>query len=203
MNCYCAFDGGIHSFGRYVGATDFENEVKTFESARTAKLLGWVQPALATHLWNATASVLQKSWDAARLTGAAMGISVDDLKDVPVTHPAHSLPALHRALGFEGNPLERVWPEPWSWPSADPLVVPLPDGHRALLVGWALPMAAAPYIEGNPLVDVRGLLELSPGSPDLVRCAAILFHSTNPSLRCSLAWAWLLSHQPIVSFTCR
>ncbi len=81
---------------------------KELERVKTNKVLGELEPLLAQHLWECADAALKEAYINAG--GAAEGIPDDRLRTLPVCHPAHLLPALYRALGFPGEPLQPVWP---------------------------------------------------------------------------------------------
>jgi hypothetical protein len=110
---------------------------KELERDKTNKVLGELEELLARHLWDCADAALKEAYINAG--GAAEGIPDDRLRTLPVCHPAHLLPALYRALGFPGEPLQPVWPADLP-PREVQLQLQLPFGGVATvpgsIVGW-------------------------------------------------------------------
>jgi hypothetical protein len=160
-------------------------QLKAFERAKTASVLGAVESLLARHLWDCAHAALQEARAAARAEGVRLGVPENRLQTLPLPHPAHMLPALHTALGFPGDPLAAVWPA--SLPFRQ---VVLPGSETAVavpgsIVGWDGDAASGtflvaergseayvPYSGADPQVSARWhrvpLAELcacNPGTP--------------------------------------
>ncbi len=124
-------------------------QLKAVERAKTASVLGAVEPLLARHLWDCAHAALQEARAAARAEGVRLGVPEDRLHTLPLPHPAHMLPALYTALGFPGDPLAAVWPA--GLPSRQ-VVLPGSEAAAGSIVGWEGDAAS-----GTFLVAERGL----------------------------------------------
>ena len=141
---------------------------------KTSKLTSMVQPCLADFVFRAASAAFDKALGSSRATAAAMGLADDQLAAVPVTHPAHLLNSLHRALGFAGCPTSPVWPpELRAFPCVPIVGLNIPDEHgverAGALVGCSISPRAFPFTSIDDPAGVYAIAELPVGSADLVR----------------------------------
>ena len=145
---------------------------------KTSKLTRIVQPRLADFVFRTTTTAYDKALVHSRAIAKAMDFSDDQLDDqlaaVPVTHPAHLLNNLHRALGFAGCPTSPMWPSKLrAFPCVPIVGLMIPDERGVesvgALVGCSISPRAFPFTSIDDPTGVYAIVELPVGSADLVR----------------------------------
>ncbi len=155
------------------GVSEERLEAAAAGVVKTSKLASIVQPRLADFVFRAASAAYDKALGSSRATAAAMGLSDDQLAAVPVTHPAHMLNNLHRALGFAGCPTAPVWPPKLrAFPCVPIVGLNIPDEHGVervgALVGCSIAPRAFPFTSIDDPDGVYAVVELPVGSAELV-----------------------------------
>jgi hypothetical protein len=146
----------------------------TASAIKTSKLMNLVQPRLASFVYRTVTTAFDKAVDASVTRASALGLPHPDLASLSVTHPAHVINNLHRALGFPGCPTAPVWPKPWeAFPCVPVTGVILLDEHGVerigAAVGCSVPVSALPFTTVDEPAGVLVVMEVPVGSSDLVR----------------------------------
>jgi hypothetical protein len=154
-------------------------ELAAFERDKGKRLLDIVQPALSVFVRQQVTAAFESAVAACKQHCESLGMPDGEAggRLLPVTHPAHPLYALHRALGWRGCPTDASWPQELAgYYGCVPLPVHVPREPGdpgmplpALAVGWGVPMGAPPFIVGDALDGVVVVVEAPIGNPLLVR----------------------------------
>jgi hypothetical protein len=107
---------------------DLCDSLVDFERAKASRLLGVVEEALRNFTHVHTKAAVEAAWATPRRLGPECGVPQDGLPALAVSHPAHPLNALHRALGWRGVPTDVEWPRDWAAHVCAPVPVTLPAG---------------------------------------------------------------------------
>ena len=154
------------SYQSRVEAVYAESTQKTHNAVLGCRMLALVEPVVAMYVDKVVRTVHDECMRAAE---AAPDWIVAGPYRVPKSShmsPDHYSNHLHRQLLFAGDPLDPLWPpELAGYGPCMPLAVKAPGGGGGVLVGWAVPLAAVPWLVGHSTVGVFAIVESPPGSP--------------------------------------